>query len=106
MAFLVHTRRRTIYFTTLPSTALQTTAQISGVTQSTTSTRRPRIYSIISLVCATLGSLCVILLSGFDTMAFESPHRAFLFSFLVLYLLSAVFIVLEVRFVPTPCYLD
>jgi hypothetical protein len=59
--------------------------------------RRERVLEILAIIGSFIGMLGLILLSGFDTKHYTSLHRLFLFIFAVGVILSAIFTVLEYR---------
>jgi len=59
--------------------------------------RRERVFSGLAIAGATLGGVCLILLSIFDTVRHKNLHRVFLLVFMIGVALSAIFTVLEFR---------
>jgi len=59
--------------------------------------RRERIFSRLSIVGAVIAMLGLVFLSGFDTGRYPTPHLCFLLVFIVGVSLSAIFTVVEFR---------
>jgi len=58
---------------------------------------RERVFAALAIAGATLGGVSLILLSIFDTARHEKAHRSFLLIFMVGVAISALFTVLEFR---------
>ncbi|OSD06456.1 hypothetical protein PYCCODRAFT_933517 [Trametes coccinea BRFM310] len=61
--------------------------------------RRERVLAILSIICAFIGMCGLILLSIFDTKRHPSLHRVFLLVFILGVGLSAIFTVIEYRWI-------
>ncbi|KAF5327275.1 hypothetical protein D9619_004241 [Psilocybe cf. subviscida] len=61
--------------------------------------RRERVFSILAILGALIGGAGLILLSVFDTKRFPSVHRIFLLVFIVGVALSAIFSIVEYRWI-------
>ncbi|KDQ57226.1 hypothetical protein JAAARDRAFT_288911 [Jaapia argillacea MUCL 33604] len=61
--------------------------------------RRARVFGILAIVGAFIGGIGLILLSIFDTKRHPSLHRLFLLIFMLGVALSAIFTILEFRFI-------
>ncbi|KIJ49728.1 hypothetical protein M422DRAFT_224824 [Sphaerobolus stellatus SS14] len=59
--------------------------------------RRERVFSVLSIIGSLIGGAGLILLSIFDTKRHMKAHRAFLLVFMVGVALSAIFTILEFR---------
>ena len=61
--------------------------------------RRERVYAILAIISSFIGGVGLILLSVFDTARHSSLHRLFLLIFMVGVILSAIFTVIEYRWI-------
>lgn len=60
---------------------------------------RERVFGILSVVGAFIATLSLTLLSGFDTLHYPTLHRIFLLVFMIGVSLSAIFTVVEYRWI-------
>lgn len=63
--------------------------------------KREKVFSILAILSSVVGGLSLILLSVFDTKRYMIAHRLFLLTFMLGVWFTAIFSVVEVRYLRT-----